>query len=309
MGQGPRVSLSCELLEDRLQPTVTYHGGALLPHVQPEAVYIGSNWATYQGYMKIRALDTYLSFLVQSPYMDALTQAGYAVGRGFAVSGAIIPTPLNPSYYFTDAQIQYSLQWAISTGRVYPPNGNRLYVVYIEPGIAVWDGTGDSISDFIGYHGAFGGRNAAGQPIDIHYAVMPYPGGWNGSPQSQGFPTNFAQLTAVTSHELAEAVTDPNVDYKAPGWYDDQLNVEIGDLTPYAVRVLGGYYVQLLINQVDRLLNVAYAVYAPPTYAPTGGPSGMGFDAIANPNPYHLTPLLSDDFFAVSWGVRVGRGT
>ena len=59
---------------------------------------------------------------------------------------------------------------------------------------------------------------------------MAYPGGWNPTAAQEGFRTNFDQLTAVTSHELAEAVTDPNVGTGQLGWYDEQLNGEIGDI-------------------------------------------------------------------------------
>src|SRR4029453_549772 len=127
---------------------------------------------------------------------------------------------------------------------------------------------------------------------------------------SQGFPTNFTELTAVTSHEVAEASTDPNVDYKALAWYDDRYDVEIGDLTQYAVRVLNGYYVQLLIDRNDRLLSVAGAYLPQSSYAPTGGPGGLGFDAVnvANSPPRHHTPRLADDFVPW-WGIPIGRGT
>jgi hypothetical protein len=60
----------------------------------------------------------------------------------------------------------------------------------------------------------------------------------------QGSSSNFTEITAVASHELAEAITDPNVNYKTPGWYDAQLNDEIGDLAEGNYTVLPGYQVQ-----------------------------------------------------------------
>jgi hypothetical protein len=41
---GPRRQLSLEPLEDRLAPAVTPHGGAVLPHVEAQGVYLGSDW-------------------------------------------------------------------------------------------------------------------------------------------------------------------------------------------------------------------------------------------------------------------------
>ena len=80
---------------------------------------------------------------------------------------------------------------------------------------------------------------------------MPYPGGVNPTPGSQGFGSAFDELTAVSSHEVAEAVTDPNVNYKNLGWYDDNLNGEIGDLTNDTV-VFSNYVVQKMVDKNDR---------------------------------------------------------
>src|SRR5439155_8116902 len=85
----------------------------------------------------------------------------------------------------------------------------------------------------------------------IHYTVMAYPGSPNPSYSSQGFASSFDQLTSVSSHEIAEAVTDPNVNYKALGWYDDTNNGEIGDLTNVQTT-LNGYVVQEVVNKNDQ---------------------------------------------------------
>ena len=39
-----------ECLEDRLVPTVTYHGGTLLPHVEVQGMYLGSDWYNNSTY-------------------------------------------------------------------------------------------------------------------------------------------------------------------------------------------------------------------------------------------------------------------
>jgi hypothetical protein len=70
------------------------------------------------------------------------------------------------------------------------------------------------------------------------------------------------QLTAVTSHELAEAVTDPDVDSISNngqlGWFDPQRG-EIGDITennPNAYVRLNGNLVQEVADQNDQLLSI-----------------------------------------------------
>ena len=75
-------------------------------------------------------------------------------------------------------------------------------------------------------------------------------------------------MTAVTSHELAEAVTDPdvnsNVNNGRLGWFDPQRG-EIGDVeenNPNAFVRLNGYLVQEVADRNDQLLSI---FPAPPT--------------------------------------------
>lgn len=262
---GPPVAAEVETLESRALLTVTYHGGALLPHVETQAVFLGSQWATSSSLQTQETqINQYLATIVNSSYMDMLTNAGYNVGRGTSAAGATDNLTLNTTTGITDAQIQADLQSMITAGKVQAADANRLYVVYVEPGVVVHLGSDASNTTFLGYHGAFAGKNAAGQAIDIHYVVMPYPGAPNFSPASQGFSSLFNELTAVTSHELAEAVTDPNVNYKTLGWYDDFYNGEIGDLAQGYYSTVGGYLVQDVVNQQDQIISPATTPPPPP---------------------------------------------
>ena len=240
------------LLEPRTLLTVTFHGGALISNVQTQGIYLGSDWqSTSTLQSQTGQIDQYLSTLVSGAYMDMLTNAGYNVGRGSSSTGAVRNVTLNKTTGVTDATIQQNIQSMITAGQVQAPNSNRLYVIYVEPGVVVHDGTDSSATSFLGYHGAFAGRTSTGAAADIRYAVMPYPGGVNPSPSSQGFASAFDELTVVSSHEVAEAVTDPDVNYKSLGWYDDNLNGEIGDLTDLTAT-LNGYLVQQVVNKNDQ---------------------------------------------------------
>ena len=246
--------VSYESLEARRLLTVTFHGGQLLSNVEAQAVFLGSDWATNSTLQsQTAAVDQFMAYLVQSPYMDMLTQAGYNVSRGSAAGGSDLNVSINKSTGITDGQIQSDLAAAIRSSGVAAPDANRLYVVYVEPGVVIKDGTSTSQTSFLGYHSAFAGTDASGHPVDIHYAVVAYPGSPNPSAGSQGFASSFSQLTDVTSHELAEAVTDPNVNYKTLGWYDNQHNGEIGDLTR-RTTVLNGYVVQDVVNKNDQVI-------------------------------------------------------
>ncbi len=263
-----------ERLESREMFTVTYHGGALLTHVEAQPVFMGSDWGTDSSLVSTAAaLNTYVGYLVNSNYMDMLTNAGYNVGRGSATAGATLKLTLDKATTgLSDAQIHTNLQNAISAGQVAAPNAQRLYVVYVEPGVIVKLGASSSRTTFLGYHGAFAGHTAGGQPADIRYDVLPYPGSPNPTPSSQGFSSAFDELTSVTSHEVAEAVTDPDVNYKALGWYDNQRNGEIADLTRQVTR-LNGYLVQNVVDKNDQVI-------APPD---NGNNSGTGATILAAP--------------------------
>ncbi len=253
-------------LEPRQMLTVTYHGGALLTNVEVEALYYGSEWYDDPtDYSQTGQLDAFLKSIVNSPYMDALSNAGYGVGRGSFTRGTIYEANLNPYYFLDDSTIRSTIQAEIDNGWLQPPDSNRLYVVFVEPGVAVSDGTASSLSNFLGYHGAFAGYDASGNPASIRYAVIPYPGAATSYHYADNLPT-MDSITAVTSHELAEGVTDPDVNYRQLGWYDDTLNGEIGDITEgqsAAYATLNGYVVQLVADQNDNILQLTQ-----------GGPGG-----------------------------------
>lgn len=237
--------------------TVTYGGGALLTNVEAQAVYLGSDWnsnSTLQS--QAQATDKFLATLVSGPYMDMLTNAGYGVGRGTASAGTVDNVSINKSVALTDGQIQTDLKTMLTTSPsgLQAPDADRLYMVYVEPGVVVQMGSANSQTSFLGYHSAFADGNNV-----IHYAVMPFPGTPNPSPGAQGFGSNFDQLTAVSSHELAEAATDANVNYSTLGWYDYQLNGEIADLTRQTSTISGAngaqYVVQDVVNQNDQVIS------------------------------------------------------
>jgi hypothetical protein len=249
-----------ETLESRQVPTVTFEGGALLPHVEVQGLYLGSDWlANSSYYQQTGALEGFLKTIVNSSYFDALTNAGYGVGRGTYSQGIITPANLNKNVYLTDRAIQAYIEADVEGGALKAPDSNRLYVVFVEDNVAVMDSSGaTSQNDFLGYHSAFAGIDASGRPVDIHYAVVTYPGGAVGNAAIPGLSTTNS-ITETTSHELAEAATDPNVNYKQEGWYDNQLNGEIGDIVNGQFVYLDGYAVQRISDRNDQPMTPAGA--------------------------------------------------
>jgi hypothetical protein len=269
------VAAQVETLESRKLLTVTFHGGALLANVEAQLVYLGSAWQSNAALQTQKAqLEGFTATVVNSNYMDMLTNAGYRVGRGTSSAGVVYNIGIAQNTTLTQTQVQTDLQAMLSNPRsgLQAPDANRLYVIYVEPGVAIQLGTQFSNkpdangSYVLGYHGAFAGRTASGQAADIHYAVIVHPGTPNQTSGFFGFSSDINQMTSTASHEIAEAATDPNVNYKALGWYDDANRAEIGDLTGGNREILAGtnYLVQDLVDQNDHLIS-PNTIQQPPT--------------------------------------------
>jgi hypothetical protein len=260
-----------EALEGREVPTVSFFGGNLLTQVQAQALYLGNEFSSAPASTETATLDAFLKDLTGGPYLQALARAGYGVGPGSAVAGAVDPTALTVGSTISDAFIRARLQADITSGLLQAPTANTLYVVYVEPDVAVNLGFGHGTTQqgILGYHTAFVG--AGGAPI--RYAVVVSPRGAAGNSALPEAATAIDQLTAVTSHELAEAVTDPdinsNVNHGRLGWFDPQRG-EIGDIeenNPNAFVRLNGHLVQEVGDRNDQLLSI---FAAPPTTPPSG---------------------------------------
>jgi hypothetical protein len=248
-----RPRLSLEHLETRLVPTVTFHGGALLSHVEVQGLYLGSDWwpgSSYYG--QTGQLEGFLNNIVHSSYMDMLTHDNYFISRGSFDPGDVFGVNINKSAYLSDGAIRQYLQSDISGGYLKTPDANRLYMVFVEDNVVVGDSKSNSQNAFTGYHGAFRGVDALGHGADIHYAVIAYPGGTAGN-AGRWWLNALDTMTLTASHELAEAVTDPNVNYKTLGWYDDQLG-EVGDITNTQTVYLNGYAVQRIADWNDQAM-------------------------------------------------------
>src|SRR3954464_11215920 len=79
--------LQVETLERRDVPTVSYFGGNVLPHVEAQALFLGNEWAPATA--QTATLNNFLTDVTGGAYMDALTRAGYGVGRGTASAGVV----------------------------------------------------------------------------------------------------------------------------------------------------------------------------------------------------------------------------
>jgi hypothetical protein len=210
-----------EALEERRLLSFSIHSGVILDHVQAQPVFLGSSWATLtvpgqmpgQTNLLKDQLGIFVKGLVNSSYFDMLTWAGYDISRGQSYAPAVIPTVADGAT-ITDQDIRAQLVSGIKAGTLSGPGAENLYVVYLPPKVMV-----APPFDMPGYNSDFvtdGISNA------VHYAVVSYNDDVN-------------QITEVSSHEIAEAVTDPETSTGKPGWESDgsipSSGDQIGDVT------------------------------------------------------------------------------
>jgi hypothetical protein len=213
-------------------PQLTYRNGPLLSSVEVFTIFWGTAWQHSPQSDNLTKINSFFDFILTSPLIDQLAEYSvpqYPITHGKRVGTTTLTTPaLRKSV--SDSQLQHLLQQEITTNKAFPaPTKNTLYFIYLPPGVSVTQGGSRSCQAFCGYHN------------DIHsqifYAVMPYPG-CNGC---LGTLATLDALTATSSHELCEAITDP---IPGQGWYDD-VNGEIGDICAWKTKKLGDYTIQL----------------------------------------------------------------
>jgi hypothetical protein len=255
-----RTHLVVEQLECRWVPSITFHGGPLLTHVEVEPIYYGSYWTAGAGAQQASDLNTFLQFITGSSYMDMLSE--YNVGRGTLVDNGVADPGIAGAHSIDDSQLRSAITVNVNRGSVQAPDHNRLYIVFTAPNMVVTSGSETSSRDFFGYHDSF---------VDssfrvIRYAIIAHPVGNGDAPGLNDFQT----LTWTASHELAESVTNPD----NGGWFDTKTNDEIADLCDSVddAGVLNGYVVSAVWS-VQQNSCVIPADAQPFTSMSDGGPS------------------------------------
>ena len=200
-------------------PTLPSQGAVTISNVELQGVYLGSSFATTNA-SKVTTLEAFLAYIAGSSYITELSP--YGASTGTSVQGEVINVTL-PQYtsssptFLQDLDILNYLATNIDNGTLVTPTSSTVYMVYVEPGVAVQAGISTSIDAFLGYHNVGQFTDSHGATQTVYYAVIPYPGSPNPTPASQNFSNETDELTAVSSHEIAEAITDPDT---VNGWQE-----------------------------------------------------------------------------------------
>jgi hypothetical protein len=227
-------------LQGSASPHLSYYGGRVIENAEVVAVFWGEG---VPGEVKAGMGDFYEAAL-KSSYVDWLSEydtnvsavdgsrgTGQRIGRG-GLKQAVVVHPKAHQGVLTDAAIRRELTAQISARKLPAPGPNTLYMVHFPAGVQIelQGSRSCEAGGFCAYHNSFRRR---GKELD--YGVLPDLGPGSGCDTGCGRgATVFDNQTAVASHELIEAITDPQVGLaKGLGpplaWYD-AAGGEIGDI-------------------------------------------------------------------------------
>jgi Ca2+-binding RTX toxin-like protein len=255
--------LHLEGLEDRALLTILFTpqngaetandgGGGRLGTVSPGmplySIFWGSYWTTSAGSALQSQIEDSLDYIFYfPPYLSGLHQYGVPNPAFLPGSGTyMVNNTSDPANSFSDSDVQNVIENAIANQNLpdsdsYSNEG--LYLVFTPPGISYSD------PNLAGYHGvSHFNEGLFGLDGDTrHYA-------WCGDPGTGGLPS----YTYITSHEVMEAMTDPNGDAiqvlprNSSAW-NEICDNEAQNYT----ALINNYLVQSFWSQADN----AYAVY------------------------------------------------
>jgi hypothetical protein len=212
-------------------PKLTYRDGPLIGAARVFTIFWGKSWANVVASKTlVIAINTFFTDILVSSLMDQLAEynvSGQRISHGTLIGSKVI-TDGAPVKSVTDSAIQAALKKWMAEGTVAKDNKDTLYFVFLEAGVVSVMGGSRSCQSYCGYHSNAG---------NIYYAVMPYPA----CSGCLGDLSALDALTATSSHELCEAITDP---VPGTGWYDD-ANGEIGDICAWQFKKIGSHTVQL----------------------------------------------------------------
>jgi hypothetical protein len=255
---------------------LVYLGGRVISNVQVVMVLWGPGpYAPFVTGDVSPSIAGFFAGVTNSPYLDLLSEydtnrvaaggqpgSNQHIGRGtFVGELAIAPAQTSDGATIDDASIVAELSAQLSAGTLPAPevdaagNADTLYMLYFPAGKTITLGQEVSCRSFCAYHGSFDWNGRS-----VYYGVLPDMSAGSGCDVGCGGGTPFGNATAVASHEIAEAITNPEVGLASGigpplAWYDPAEG-EIGDICNGLAGTLTGgdgadYVVQRLWSNLD----------------------------------------------------------
>jgi hypothetical protein len=201
------------------------HGGPVISNAGFWALYWNDNVAnsakTSLGYATLSAqMDAFITSFGSGANYSQAPRDDFAIVQqyGVSINNSISSTVTNWGVLVAKERTKSSISDSgirnfiagLFNSRGIPAATNIIYGVYLPPGMKVTMSGGASCSTFCGYHSHF---NYGG--LDIRYAVFPF---LDCTACKLSNLSVADMMTIVVSHEIREAVTDPQLN----AWYDDQ---------------------------------------------------------------------------------------
>ena len=214
-----------------------YHGGPVIHTAKVVAIFWGAEWTGSGAATASHITGFFQNFGTTGEY-KVITQYGDGGGN---VNGVSIDTTAffdssSPPTNASDSVVQGEVAHYIDTQQGGVGDSSTIYEVFLPSTSYASFGSQTSCGgpnlQFCAYHSDF-----IHNGVDVKYSSMPYPGCGG----CLGGLAVVDALTATSSHELSEAITDP---VPGTGWYDDAQG-EIGDICAWQFKKIDGYTVQL----------------------------------------------------------------
>jgi uncharacterized repeat protein (TIGR01451 family) len=220
---------------------LTYFGGPIISNAHVVVVF----WGPSVNAAVTAGIGQFFTDITSSNYYDLLSEystagitssggdsSNQSIARGqFDGANTITPSVSCPggTCTITDSDIQTELAAQIAAGHLPQPLTDAqgaittFYMIYFPPGVTI-DAGGGALSCvvFCAYHS---NTSNASPSLRIPYGVLPDFAPPSACSQGCGRGSLFENVTAVTSHELSEAVTDAQVGSATVtgpplAWYD-----------------------------------------------------------------------------------------
>lgn len=218
-------------------PHLNYYGGRVISNVKIVMVRYGTG--TYLGNIAGTATPTMQQFyqqIVNHPHLDWLCEyqtyirdingnpgTNQGIGRGlFLVNTQITPATARNGSTITEQNVRDELTAQFDANTLPRPDNNTMYMIHFPQGKVLTSGALISCTNFCAYHNFYSYNGQS-----VYYGVHPDLA-TGGCQNGCGGDTTFQNQTSTASHELVEAITDPE---PRSGWDDpDPVNDEIGDI-------------------------------------------------------------------------------
>ena len=207
---------------------IPYKGGPVLHAPRAVHIYWGAWWNGAEGKKERAVLDAFARKVGDSDWYQITAEYADAHGAPGApeLGASVVADDSEPGEAVTDRGVRKFVLAELAAGAVDWGN-EAMYVVFTPPHTVVSTPWGKTCDALCGYHYKFAGT-VAGRTRDVKYLLIPH-GDCNDGCSSPGVHANGAaldQMTVTLSHELAETVTDPDIN----AWTGPRGDPEIADL-------------------------------------------------------------------------------